>query len=353
MKLQKTLLILCASAMLSAAVIAPHFALAQPFPGPPPGGPPPGPIGGPPPGMPGGGLAGLPGPGGPPGPGAAAGLPRLSGVDAPAGLARPRGSLGPRAAGLPRPSGAGGGRPGFSGGHGSAYGHSGTYAYGNTANYGYGRAGYGYGIVATPLRALWRLCLQQQFQLEQLFLHLRVQLPAAGLQARLDLLRRVSAAAFGGRMPVDTAILTPVSLFLGALIGGGASLCAAVYTQRHQDRLRRIAGEIAKREAVYADFVMSASNVLLHAFTHDDVSPCGDEQRLIGLINRMRLFAPHNVVSGAEAVLRAIVEIALRPSIELRQLAKEALSKSPDPDPLLAFTEICRADLDSVRRSVL
>ena len=143
MKLQKTLLILCASAMLSAAVIAPHVALAQPFPGPPPGGPPPGPIGGPPPGMPGGGLAGLPGPGGPPGPGAAAGLPRLSGVDGPAGLARPSGSLGPRAAGLPRPSGAGGGRPGFSGGHGSAYGHSGTYAYGNTANYGYGRSGYG------------------------------------------------------------------------------------------------------------------------------------------------------------------------------------------------------------------
>ena len=173
------------------------------------------------------------------------------------------------------------------------------------------------------------------------------------LQARSGLLRRVSAAASGGRMPVDTAILTPVSLFLGALIGGGASLCAAVYTQRYQDRLQRIAGEIAKREAVYADFVMSASNVLLHAFTHDDVSPSGDEQRLIGLINRMRLFAPHNVVSGAEAVLRAIVEIALRPSIELRQLAKEALSKSPDPDPLLAFSEICRADLDSVRRSAL
>ena len=38
MKLQKTLLILSASAMPSAAVIAPHVALAQPFPGPPPGG---------------------------------------------------------------------------------------------------------------------------------------------------------------------------------------------------------------------------------------------------------------------------------------------------------------------------
>jgi hypothetical protein len=44
------------------------------------------------------------------------------------------------------------------------------------------------------------------------------------------------------------------------------------------------------------------------------------------------------------------VEIALKPSIELRQLAKEALSKTPEPDPLLAFSEICRSDLDHVRR---
>ena len=154
-------------------------------------------------------------------------------------------------------------------------------------------------------------------------------------------------------MTVDAAILSPVSALLGALIGGGASLSAAIYTQRYQNRLQRIAGEVTKREAVYADFVMSASNLLLDAFIHDEFSPNGDEQRLIGLVNRMRLFAPTNVVSGAEAVLRAIVEIALNPSIELRQLAKEALSKSPVPDPLLAFSEICRADLDSVRRSAL
>ena len=93
-------------------------------------------------------------------------------------------------------------------------------------------------------------------------------------------------------MHIDPAILTPLSLFLGALIGGGASVCAAVYTQRSQDRLQRIAGEVAKREAVYADFVMSASNLLLDAFIHDEISPSSDEQRLIGLIHRMRLFAP-------------------------------------------------------------
>ena len=154
-------------------------------------------------------------------------------------------------------------------------------------------------------------------------------------------------------MHVDSAILTPLSLFLGALIGGGASVCAAIYTQRCQNRVQRIASEVAKREAVYADFVMSASNLLMHAFLHDDISPTGDEQRLIGLINRMRLFARPIVVNGAEAVLRAIVEIALQPSIELRQLAKEALSKSLDPDPLLSFSLARRADLDNVRRTAV
>ena len=154
-------------------------------------------------------------------------------------------------------------------------------------------------------------------------------------------------------MSIDPALLGPASALLGALVGGGASLLGAIYTHRSQDRVQRVASEIAKRETVYADFVMSASNLLLNAYTHDEISMGGDEQRLVGLINRMRLFAPTGVVDGAEAVLRAIVEILLKPSIELRQLAKEALSKSLDPDPLLAFSSICRADLDNVHRTVV
>jgi hypothetical protein len=154
-------------------------------------------------------------------------------------------------------------------------------------------------------------------------------------------------------MSIDPALLGPVSALLGALVGGGASLLGAIYTHRSQNRDQRVASEIAKRETVYADFVMSASNLLLNAYTHDEIALSGDEQRMIGLINRMRLFAPTGVVDGAEAVLRAIVEILLKPSIELRQLAKEALSKSLDPDPLLVFSSICRADLDNVHRTVM
>jgi len=151
-------------------------------------------------------------------------------------------------------------------------------------------------------------------------------------------------------MAIDPALISPVSALLGALVGGVASLFGAVLTQRSHHRVQQVASEIAKRETVYADFVMGASNLLLNAYTHDEIALTGDEQHLVGLINRMRLFAPTEVVDGADAVLRSILQILLNPSIELRQLATQALSKSLDPDPLLAFSQICRADLDRVRR---
>ena len=65
---------------------------------------------------------------------------------------------------------------------------------------------------------------------------------------------------------IDPALLSATSALVGALIGGGASLAAAVYTQRYQDRLQRVVRETTKRELVYADFIMAASKLLLNAY---------------------------------------------------------------------------------------
>ena len=70
---------------------------------------------------------------------------------------------------------------------------------------------------------------------------------------------------------------------------------------------------------------------------------------MIGLINRIG-FAPTDVVDGAEAVPEPSSRFADRDRARSRE---EALSKSFDPDPLLAFSSICRADLDNVHRTVV
>jgi hypothetical protein len=154
-------------------------------------------------------------------------------------------------------------------------------------------------------------------------------------------------------MNIDPVLLlSQLSGLFGALIGGGASLGVAIYTHRSQDRLQRVTHEITKRETVYAEFLMDASGWLLTAYTHDDIVLGSNEQHLIGLINRMRLFAPAEVVREAEAVLKAIIAILLKPSIELRQLAIQSLSENPDPDPFVTFSVVCRTDLDNVRRTM-
>jgi hypothetical protein len=151
-------------------------------------------------------------------------------------------------------------------------------------------------------------------------------------------------------MQIDPAFVSAISALVGALMGGSASLAAAIYTQRYQNRLQRIARETAKREQVYADFIMDASKLLLNAYVHDGIMLGGDEQHLIGLANRMRLFAPSTIIDQAEAVIRGLVEISLKPSVDLRKLATAELSKNSNSDLLFPFSQACRSDLDQVHR---
>ena len=198
MKLQKTLLILSASAMLSAAVIAPDIALAQPFPGPPPARPSSwsrwrtpsryarrrscwSPWSG----RSSGALAFLDFP--------APGAPRVSLVPAdllvpgplaflvlPASEAVVRASLAATVAltAVPAPMPTAAPEP---------------MAYGHTANYGYGRSGYGYGYGCgdTGYWPYGVYAYSNSSDSERLCLHLRVQLQPARRTGGLDLLRRV------------------------------------------------------------------------------------------------------------------------------------------------------------------
>jgi hypothetical protein len=154
-------------------------------------------------------------------------------------------------------------------------------------------------------------------------------------------------------MQIDSALLSSFSALFGALIGGGASFAAAVYTQRYQDRLQRIARETAKREEVYADFIMKASTLLLKAHTHDELTVQDDPQELVGLLNRMRLFAPPDVIDEAEVVIRKTIEVSLKPRVNLKELATAEFYESRHPDLLHQFSLTCRADLDHMYRTIV
>jgi hypothetical protein len=63
-------------------------------------------------------------------------------------------------------------------------------------------------------------------------------------------------------------------------------------------------------------------------------------------------FVPRNVLDEAEAIIRGLIELSLKPRMDLRKIATEELSEHPDPDLLLPFSVACRADLDNLYRTV-
>jgi len=149
-------------------------------------------------------------------------------------------------------------------------------------------------------------------------------------------------------MAIDPAIISSSSALLGALAGGGGSLAAAIYTQRYQDRLQRIARESAKREAAYAEFIMTASAALISAYGEDGLTLGNDKQQLLGVLQRIRLFAPPDVVSEADKVVQKIVEISWQPLLDFRALTAADLAERRNSNVLDPFTTACRSDLDNV-----
>ncbi len=152
-------------------------------------------------------------------------------------------------------------------------------------------------------------------------------------------------------MIAEPALLHSTSALFGAMIVGGASLTAAIYSQWYQGRLQMMNREANKREAIYGEFIMSASKAVVKACITDNLSWTRDEQHLIGLINRMRLFAPPAVITKAEAVIETLVGIALQPKRDLNELAKTTLTDRSVPDLLLRFSLASQADLKGIYRS--
>ena len=142
---------------------------------------------------------------------------------------------------------------------------------------------------------------------------------------------------------MDSAYLPALAALAGSAIGGLTSFASAWLTQHRQDRTRRLSKDKTRRQKVYKQFIEEASKLYADALVHDDLQV----SKLVSayaLISRMRLLSSPPVLQRAEAIVRMIVETYFAPnktSVELRELLdRHAI------DPLRAFSEACRAELE-------
>ena len=145
---------------------------------------------------------------------------------------------------------------------------------------------------------------------------------------------------------MNSTYLPAVAALAGSAIGGLTSFASAWLTQNRQDRARRLSQDKARRQKLYKQYIDEASKLYADAVAHDQVEVSALVS-VFALVSRMRVLSSSGVVEKAEAVNRMIVDTYFEPNKTFPELRD--LLKSHPIDPLRAFSEECRAELQGLK----
>ena len=145
---------------------------------------------------------------------------------------------------------------------------------------------------------------------------------------------------------MNSTYLPAVAALAGSAIGGLTSFASAWLTQNRQDRARRLSQEKARRQKLYKQFIDEASKLYADAIVHDKAEVSALVS-IFALVSRMRVLSSSAVVEKAEAVNRMIVDTYFEPNKTFPELRD--LLKTHPIDPLRAFSEECRAELQGLK----
>src|SRR5215471_13140356 len=151
-----------------------------------------------------------------------------------------------------------------------------------------------------------------------------------------------------GSTLMNSVVITAFAAIGGSLVGALGSAVGTWITARHQDRRDLLGKQIARREALYSDFIAESARLLVDAMQHNS----GDVQTLLpvyALVSRIRLSSSEAVLEEAERVIRTIVSTYPQTNLTAEQIEAQAVNEH---DPLRTFSDICRVELDSLQRQL-
>ena len=146
---------------------------------------------------------------------------------------------------------------------------------------------------------------------------------------------------------MDAPLISVTAGLLGSVIGGSATVATSWLAQKTLNRRELVRDEIRKREALYGEFIAECAKLFIDAFLHALEKP---EVLLpvYALINRIRLVASPPVLAQAEGLVARITDQYFARNLTVDELRE--MARSDEADPLRAFGETCRAELESMRR---
>lgn len=130
--------------------------------------------------------------------------------------------------------------------------------------------------------------------------------------------------------PLDSVAVTAAAAIAGSLVGAVGSIVGTWISARHQDRRDLMGKVIARREALYSDFIGESARLLVDAMQHN----APDLQRLLpiyALLSRIRLSSSEPVLQNAEEVLKTLLSTYSGPNMTAEQIQSQAMDGHRDP----------------------
>jgi hypothetical protein len=149
-----------------------------------------------------------------------------------------------------------------------------------------------------------------------------------------------------GRRIMDAAYISAVSALAGSVIGGLTTGFTTLLTQRSQARAGMVAHDLARREDLIRDFIVSASKTYGDALVNSEPR-MPELVDLYAMVSRMRVLGMLRTTSCADVVMRAIVDAYFAPNRTVADL-RELVKTGQGVDPLKDFSEAARDELRAV-----
>src|SRR6266851_7807026 len=156
--------------------------------------------------------------------------------------------------------------------------------------------------------------------------------------------RRSNQGADTFGVPINSVIITALAAIAGSLVGALGSAVGTWITARHQDRRDLLGKQIARREALYSDFIGESARLLVDAMQHN----VSDLQKLLP-VYALGLSSSEPVLQTAEKVIKTIVNTYPQPKLTADQIESRAVNGQ---DPLRQFSDTCRTELESLQRQM-
>jgi hypothetical protein len=146
----------------------------------------------------------------------------------------------------------------------------------------------------------------------------------------------------------NPASISALAAIFGSLTGALASSLSTWIAQRHQDRRDILSKRIAHREQLYSDFIGQSARAMTDAIQHDFQDP-GVLLPTYALLSRMRLSSSRDVLASAEHIIQHILSMYSEPNLKPEEIQSRAAKSE---DPLLEFSNICRAELEAMQKQL-